>query len=141
MSQEKVDRRKYEKYHRKEIERKKRIKTVVTCVAAALIVGAIVGVPLGIKIYKEQPKFVGDSTLEAFVSSYIDENYASDVAVLNQTTEDTETTETTENTGAEEAIKDAVEELSGEELEEVDSDNVDEVLGTDSETENSETEE
>lgn len=140
MSQEKVDKRKYEKYHRKEIERKKKIKTAAVCIVTALIVGAVVGVPLGIKIYKEQPKFVGDSTLEAFVGNYIDENHAEDVEVLNKTTEETDSTETSD---VEDAVKEAVEEASGQELEEVDEDNVEEVLGTGSEedTESSEAEE
>lgn len=139
MSQEKVDKRKYEKHHRKEIERKKKIKTAVTCISAALIVGAVVGIPLGIKIYKEQPKFVGDSTLKAFVANYIDESYSEDVELVKKKAEETEATETTE---VEDVVKEAVEEASGQEVEEVDADNVEEVLGTDSEeTEASETEE
>lgn len=138
MSQAKVDKRKYEKKHRKEIERKKKIKTMVTCVTAALIVGAIIGVPLAIKIYKAQPKFVGDSTLEAFVSTYIDENYASDIAVLNQTTE-----ASTVEEDSDDAMKEALEESSGNEYEKVDEDNVDEILGSGSEddTESTESEE
>lgn len=136
MSQAKVDKRKYEKKHRKEIERKKKIKTTVTCVVAALIIGSIIGVPLGIRIYRSIPKFVGDSTLEAFVANYIDENYASDIAVLNNTEESTEeSAEENSEESAEDAVKNALEDAAGAEVEKVDSDNVDEVLDTGSEEE------
>ena len=39
MSQAKVDKRKYEKVHRKEIEKKRKIKTAVICIVVALAVG------------------------------------------------------------------------------------------------------
>lgn len=131
MSQAKVDKRKYEKIHRKEIEKKRKIRTTIKCVTAALIIGAIIGVPLGIKIYKEQPKFVGDSTLEAFIGNYIDENHASDIAVLNQTTESTEDTESQDPV---DAVSDAIEDATGQKAEEVNSDNIDETLENDSQT-------
>ena len=125
MSQAKVDKRKYEKVHRKEIEKKRKIKTTVKCITAALIIGAIIGVPTAYNIYKSIPKFVGDSTLEAFVSDYIDTNHASDIAVLK---EDDTTEATTESTEIEDVIQDAVEEATGKETEKVDAENVDEVL-------------
>ncbi|MGN0153082.1 MAG: hypothetical protein ACI4A3_01425 [Lachnospiraceae bacterium] len=131
MSQAKVDKRKYEKKNRKKLEKQRKIKLAVKCIAAALIIGAVIGVPTGIKIYKSQPKFVGDSSLEAFVGNYIDENYASDISGLG--TADT----TSEEEAVEDELTNAVEEASGSDLEEVDADNVDEVLGTDS-TEDSE---
>lgn len=135
MSQEKVDKRKYEKQHRKEIERKRKVGLAVKCIIAALIIGAAVGVPTGIKIYKNQPKFVGDSTVEAYIGNYIDENYASEISGLG-TTEATTESETTEND-----VTKAVEDAVGSDVETVNEDNVDEVLGTDTEESSSETEE
>ena len=89
MSQAKVDKRKYEKVHRKEIEKKRKVRFAVKCIVAALIIGAVIGVPTGYSIYKSIPRYVGDSTLEAFIGTYIDDNYASDIAVLK----DAESTE------------------------------------------------
>lgn len=122
MSQEKVDKRKYEKIHRKEIEKKRKIRVAVNCVIAALILGAIIGVPLGIRIYKSIPKFVGDSTLEAFVSTYIDDNYAADIAVLGSKNDSTESTDATQEQDPVDAISDAIEEAAGSSSEEADSD-------------------
>lgn len=107
MSQAKVDRRKYEKKNRKKLEKQRRIKTALKCITAALVVGAIFGVPLGIKIYKEQPKFVGDSVLSSFVGNYIDENHAADVPSFSSE-EDT----------VEDAATKEIEEISGEQEEE-----------------------
>lgn len=121
MSQAKVDKRKYEKVHRKEIERKKKIATAVKCVVAALIIGAIIGIPTGIRIYREMPKFVGDSTLEAFIGTYIDDNYASDVASLgdaaSEDSEEDASTESSEDAAVEE-VKDALEQAAKEVSEE-----------------------
>ena len=135
MSQEKVDKRKYEKQHRKEIERKRKVRLAVKCIIVALIIGAAVGVPTGIKIYKNQPKFVGDSTVEAYIGNYIDENYASEISGLGITEATTES-ETTED-----EVTKAVEDAVGSDVETVNEDNVDEVLGTDTEESSSETEE
>lgn len=135
MSQEKVDKRKYEKQHRKEIERKRKVRLTVKCIIVALIIGVAVGVPTGIKIYKNQPKFVGDSTVEAYIGNYIDENYASEISGLG-TTEATTESETTED-----EVTKAVEDAVGSDVETVNEDNVDEVLGTDTEESSSETEE
>ncbi len=120
MSQAKVDKRKYEKKHRKEIERKRKVRLAVKCIVAALIVGAVVGVPAGISIYKSIPKFVGDSTLQAFVSNYIDDNYSSDLAVFD-TEDTTEISDTTES-----EIEQAVEEAAGVELESLDAEDLEE---------------
>ena len=38
MSQEKVDKRKYEKQHRKEIERKRKVKFAIKCLVAVFII-------------------------------------------------------------------------------------------------------
>ena len=135
MSQEKVDKRKYEKQHRKEIERKRKVRLTVKCIIVALIIGAAVGVPTGIKIYKNQPKFVGDSTVEAYIGNYIDENYASEISGLGTTEA------TTESEATEDEVTKAVEDAVGSDAETVNEDNVDEVLGTDTEESSSETEE
>ena len=128
MSQEKVDKRKYEKQHRKEIERKRKVRFTVKCLVAGLIIGAAIGVPTGIKIYKNQPKFVGDSTLGAYIANYIDENYASEISGLGNT----------EAASTQDEVTKAVENATGSDLEKVDADNVDEVLGTDTEESSSE---
>ena len=68
---------------------------MVHCITAALIVGAIVGIPLGIKIYKSIPVFVGDSVISSYVGTYIDEHYASEISGLGATTEAASSEETT----------------------------------------------
>ena len=123
---------KCEKQHRKEIERKRKAKFAVKCLIAGLIIGAAIGVPTGIKIYRNQPKFVGDSTLGAYIANYIDENYASEISGLGNT----ETT--TEAASTQDEVTKAVEDATGSDLEKVDADNVDEVLGTDTEESSSE---
>ena len=101
MSQEKVDRRKYEKHNRKKLERQRKIKFAVKCIVAAIVIGAMIGVPLGIDYYKSIPKFVGDSTLENFVGEYMKEAHAADIpdfsAAEYENTEET-TEEATEET-------------------------------------------
>ena len=124
MSQAKVDKRKYEKIHRKEIEKKRKIRIAVHCVVAALILGVIIGVPLGIRIYRSIPKFVGDSTLQAFVSTYIDDNYAADIAVLGKE----DSTESADSTGEQDPvdiINDAIKEAAANSSEEVEDTNSD----------------
>lgn len=135
MSQAKVEKRKYEKHHRKEIERKKRIKTATTCISIAVVIGLMIGIPLGIGYYRSIPKFVGDNTLKAFVANYIDENHAEDIAVLGTaSTEETSAEDEAEaSDSVEDMVKDAVEDASGAEVEEVNEENADEVLGTDAE--------
>ena len=83
MSQEKVDKKKYQKKHRKDIERKKRVKLIVKCIVICLILGAAIGIPTGINIYKKMPKIVGDSSLKSYVGDYIDENYSDEVDLVN----------------------------------------------------------
>ena len=109
MSQAKVDKRKYEKKHRKELEKKRKINTAMKWIGAALVVGVIIGVPLGISIYNKIPKFVGDSVLEAYVSNYIDENYSEDLAGV-PTNADLELLESA-TTEAEDGITDAIEDV------------------------------
>lgn len=138
MSQAKVDKRKYEKKHRKEIEKKRKIRIAVKSVVAALILGVIIGVPVGIRIYRQIPKFVGDSTLEAFISTYIDDNYAAEVAGLNAVANETENTESTDPV---DAVSDAIEEATGNELQQVTDDNIDDLLGGSDTSEDSESSE
>ena len=72
MSQSKVDQRKYEKKHRKEILRKQKIKKVVAVTVTIVGIAAIVGSIAGVKIYKAIPKYVEASGL----NSYIDKAYS-----------------------------------------------------------------
>ena len=122
MSQEKVDRKKYEKKNRKKLEKQRKIKTTLKCVTAALILGAIIGVPLGIKIYKAQPKFVGDSVLANYVGTYIDENHAADVPSFSS-----------EEDMVEDAATKAIEEVVGSESEDTDEGDTEETTESDSE--------
>lgn len=96
MSQAKVDQRKYEKKHRKELERKRKISTAVKCIVVALILGVVIGIPAGLSIYNSIPKYVGDSSLEAFITTYFNDNYASDMEEMKERMTSTETTESVE---------------------------------------------
>lgn len=116
MSQEKVDKRKYEKQHRKEIEKKRKITTAIRWIGTALVVGAIVGVPLGVTIYNKIPKFVGDSVLEAYVGNYIDEHYSEDLAGI-PTDEELEAMNADATESAEGQLQDAIEEAVEENME------------------------
>lgn len=121
MSQAKVEKRKYEKKHRKELERKRKIKLLTKCVLWSLVIGSVIGVPLALNYYKSIPKFVGDATLKAFVENYIDTNHSAEVELLNAKAKTTES-----------QVKDAIDEAVGQELKEVKEDEVEEVLDTDS---------
>lgn len=105
MSQAKVDKRKYEKIHRKEIERKRKISTAIKCVVAAVVVGVVIGVPAGLSIYNSIPRFVGDASLQAFVTSYFDDNYASDLQEMKERMTSTEAA--AEETATEETTSEA----------------------------------
>lgn len=127
MSQEKVDRRKYEKHNRKKLEKQRKLKFTIKCIAAALVIGAIIGVPMGINYYRSIPKFVGDSTLKAFVGNYIDDSHASDVPAFT-------TTEEAEEETTEDEVTKALEEALSSKEEQEDSDSGDEVSGDDDST-------
>lgn len=71
MSQEKVDKRKYEKYHRKEIQRKQKLKAMTGAVIFVLILGTAIGIPLGYKIYESIPKSISSTVFQAWVSNYV----------------------------------------------------------------------
>lgn len=103
MSQAKVDKRKYEKVHRKEIERKRKISTAIKCVVAAVVIGIVIGVPAGLSIYNSIPRFVGDASLQAFVTNYFDDNYASDLEEMKERMTSTEAA--TEETSSEAATE------------------------------------
>lgn len=90
MSQAKVDKRKYEKIHRKEIERKRKVSTAIKCIVAAVVIGVVIGVPAGLSIYNSIPKFVGDASLQAFVTNYFDDNYATDLEEMKERMTSTE---------------------------------------------------
>lgn len=78
MSQSKVDQRKYEKKHRKEIMRKQKIKKVAAITATIVVIAAIVGSVVGVKIYKAIPKYVSASGL----NSVIDDTWNKDYGAL-----------------------------------------------------------
>ncbi len=92
MSQAKVEQRKYAKIHRKELERKRKISIAIKCIVVALILGVIVGIPVGLSIYESIPKYVGDSSLEAYITTYFDDNYASDMEDMKERLGSTEAT-------------------------------------------------
>ncbi len=71
MSQEKVDKRKYEKYHRKEIQKKQRRKAMLGSIVFVLILGTAIGIPLGYKIYDSIPKKISSLVFNAWVSNYV----------------------------------------------------------------------
>lgn len=133
MSQEKVDKKKYQKKHRKDIERKKRVKLIVKCIVICLILGAAIGIPTGINIYKKMPKIVGDSSLKSYVGDYIDENYSDEVDLVNAIAEKNATEESTEDSTQANDATSAVEEALGGNAEVIDKDNAEELLNTDSE--------
>lgn len=83
MSQEKVDKRKYEKQHRKQIEKKRKIKTALIVIGCALVIGAIIGFPIGYFYYNKHKE---DAALDQLYD------------MLSTTTEAT-TTEATDGSG------------------------------------------
>lgn len=99
MSQSKVDQRKYEKKHRKEILRKQKIKKVAAVTATIVVIAAIVGSIAGVKIYKAIPKYVEASGL----NSYIDKAYSEsgyDSLFPATSTDADDTTDSEESTDA-----------------------------------------
>lgn len=90
MSQDKVDKKKYVKKHRKEIERKRKAKTILVVICVCLIIGAAIGIPIGVNAYKNMPKIIGDATLKSFVANYIDEHYQEEIALCEKIGKDFE---------------------------------------------------
>ena len=74
MSQAKVDKYKKDKKNRKKIIRKQKIKTALAIFAAAIVLGALMGVPLGKTLYNRNKKAEEEKKAEAEVydKSYID---------------------------------------------------------------------
>lgn len=115
MSQQKVDKKKYEKYHRKEMLKKKKIKTVCGIIIACIVIGTAIGVPLGYKIYKSIPKKIESGNLETWVSHYMqnmdgypfvtpttEEASSEDASAEGETSEETSSEgETSEETSSE----------------------------------------
>ncbi len=97
MSQEKVDKRKYEKHHRKEIQKKQKRKTIIYTVIGVLILGTAIGIPLGYKIYDMIPKKVSanDVIFNAWVSNYVQqqEGYPFVTEAPSEEATDTDTSE------------------------------------------------
>ncbi len=87
MSQAKVDKYKKEKKNREKIKRRKKIKQTACIFLAAIALGALLGVPLGRKIYKdnkkkedakaaEAAKYVSSDDLNSWLDEYWVENYS-----------------------------------------------------------------
>ncbi len=104
MSQKKVDQRKYEKYHRKEIQKKERMKTLAGVIIATAIIGIIIGFPLGRFIYNQIPKYVSPNTLDSWVSAYVSDKEG--YPFVPATTEDTTGEDSTGNDTSSEAADD-----------------------------------
>lgn len=91
MSQEKVDKRKYEKKHRAEIMKKKRRHKIIGWSIFGVVLGGIVGSIAGVKIYNAIPKYVEPEKLSAYVSQVWAENGYSDY--FSDTASDTDAEE------------------------------------------------
>ncbi len=103
MSQEKVDKRKYEKQHRKEIEKKNKIKRNVSVVAIIVVLLAIIATPFGYSIYKSNQK---DKESQALYQDFLEQlaTYsATDTEDASEDDSDTEDTseDNTDTTDAE----------------------------------------
>ena len=109
MSQSKVDKKKYEKKHRKEILRKQKIKKIIAITVTIVVIAAIEGSIAGVKIYKAIPKYVEASDLNSYIDkAYSDSGYDSlfpatdtDAAENDDSSEEDTTAE--EDTSAEDA--------------------------------------
>lgn len=112
MSQEKVDKRKYEKYHRKEIQKKQKRKAMIATVVFVLVAGTAIGIPLGYKIYDMIPKTVSANEVvyKAWVSNYIQQ--MDGYPFVPDTTEDNTENNTEENKTTGEASDNSAEEAS-----------------------------
>ena len=97
MSQSKVDKKKYEKKHRKEILRKQKIIDITVTI---VVIAAIVGSVAGVKIYKAIPKYVDASGLSEYVDkTWKDSGYDTLFSATASDAEDTaDTTENAEDT-------------------------------------------
>ena len=104
MSQSKVDKKKYEKKHRKEILRKQKIKKIIAITVTIVVIAAIVGSVAGVKIYKAIPKYVDASGLSEYVDkTWKDSGYDTLFSATASDAEDTaDTTENAEDTAREE---------------------------------------
>lgn len=87
MSQAKVDKYKEEKKNREKIKRRKRIKQTLCIFLAAIALGALLGIPIGRKLYKdnkkredakaaEAAKYVKSDDLNSWLDEYWVENYS-----------------------------------------------------------------
>lgn len=94
MSQSKVDKKKYEKKHRKEILRKQKIKKIIAITVTIVVIVA------GVKIYKAIPKYVDASGLSEYVDkTWKDSGYDTLFSATASDAEDTaDTTENAEDT-------------------------------------------
>ena len=67
MSQNKVDRRKYEKKHRAELMRKEKAKKAAAITLVVVVICGILAGTVGYQIYRVMPKYVKADKLESVV--------------------------------------------------------------------------
>lgn len=105
MSQEKVDRRKYEKTHRKELIRKQRIKTALTVILSVVIICGGGGW-IGYAMYTNYQERLPRSTCQVDTTAM--ENYLNEMyTAVSEESEDAEAAEDTDAEAAEDAGADA----------------------------------
>lgn len=107
MSQAKVDKRKYEKIHRKELERKRKIKVVATTIVTCIVIGALVGFPIGYRYYKSLPVFLSSEEVDDYIKGYVsDRLYFSGITLPGGEELDADSLIATENVVSEEDVTD-----------------------------------
>ena len=100
MSQEKVDKKKYEKQHRKEIERKNKIAKITSVVGVSVLIIALIAAPIAISVINKNKAANANKTdpmLEEFMNSL--STYEATTEAGSDSTDDTEeaTTEASDN--------------------------------------------
>lgn len=91
MSQSKVDQKKYEKKHRKEILRKQKIKKNLAIASAIVVIAAILGSVIGVQVYRVIPKYVKADSLNEFIDeTWKDSGYEGLLPATSTDAEDTE---------------------------------------------------
>ncbi len=99
MSQEKVDKKKYEKKHRKEIEKKNKLKKNISIAAIIIVLLAIVATPFGYTIYNNNKKDKENQAMQQELSDWL----ATYTATEDESSEgDSDTEEATDTESASE---------------------------------------
>lgn len=100
MSQNKVDRRKYEKKHRAELMRKEKAKKAAAITIVVVVICGILAGTVGYQIYRVIPKYVKADKLESVVEkTWSDSGYDGVLpATATDAEEDTSEESTSEDT-------------------------------------------